>query len=180
MRLGLSIFTLIRLPARANPHAIGSAPSSVNSLSKPADRQNISSRLLQLLPQDLARWGTMSVHQMICHLDDSYKVALGEKYASPATGFLQKTLLKRLALDVPLQWGKGFPTRPELEQGNGGGSPPIEFRQDVDSLLSTFGRFCDALPTPHLPHPIFGTMTVENWMRWGYLHADHHLRQFGR
>ena len=92
---------------------------------------------------------------------------------------LQRTLLKWLALDVPLTWAKGFRTRPEVEQGNGG-SPPIEFRQDLDSLLSTYGRFCDALPTPHLPHPIFGPMTTKNWMRWGYLHADHHLRQFGR
>jgi len=151
----------------------------VNSLSKPADRQNISSRLSQLLPQDPARWGTMSVHQMICHLNDSYKFALGEKYASPATGILQRTLLKRLALDLPLPWAKGFRTRPEVEQGKGG-SPPIEFRQDLDSLLSTFGRFCDALPTPLLPHPMFGPMTAKDWMRWGYLHADHHLRQFGR
>ena len=29
-------------------------------------------------------------------------------------------------------------------------------------------------------HPMFGPMTPEDWMRWGYLHADHHLRQFGR
>jgi hypothetical protein len=152
----------------------------VQSLSTAAGRQNISNRFSLLSPQDTARWGTMSVHQMICHLDDSYKVALGEKYASPATGFLQRTLLKRLALHAPLPWGKGFPTRPEIEQGKGGGSPPIEFRQDLDSLLLTFGRFCDALPTPHLPHPVFGPMTANNWMRWGYLHADHHLRQFGR
>jgi len=56
----------------------------------------------------------------------------------------------------------------------------LEFRQDLDSLLSTFERFCDVLPTPLLPHPIFGPMTAKDWMRWGYLHADHHLRQFGR
>src|SRR5277367_575329 len=128
MRLDLSIFTPILLPARANPRAIGSTPNSVNSLSKPADRENISSRLSQLSPQDTARWGKMSVHQMICHLDDSYKFALGEKTVSPATGLLQQTLLKWLALDVPLTWAKGFRTRPEVEQGNGG-SPPIEFRQ---------------------------------------------------
>jgi prephenate dehydrogenase len=29
-------------------------------------------------------------------------------------------------------------------------------------------------------HPMFGPMSPEDWMRWGYLHADHHLRQFGR
>jgi hypothetical protein len=30
------------------------------------------------------------------------------------------------------------------------------------------------------PHPIFGRITRAEWLRWGYLHADHHLRQFGR
>ena len=29
-------------------------------------------------------------------------------------------------------------------------------------------------------HPMFGPMSAADWMRWGYLHADHHLRQFGR
>ena len=29
------------------------------------------------------------------------------------------------------------------------------------------------------PHPVFGPMTRGAWLRWGYLHTDHHLRQFG-
>jgi hypothetical protein len=28
-------------------------------------------------------------------------------------------------------------------------------------------------------HPIFGELTEREWMRWGYLHTDHHFRQFG-
>jgi hypothetical protein len=28
-------------------------------------------------------------------------------------------------------------------------------------------------------HPIFGAMSAGDWLRWGYLHMDHHLRQFG-
>jgi hypothetical protein len=151
----------------------------MKTLSNLADRQNISLRLSALLPNDAARWGLMSAHQMVCHLDDSYKVGLGEKYASPATGYLRRTLLKWLALETPLQWMKGVPTRPEIEQGKGG-SLPLDFRQDVRSLLSTLDRFCDALPRPCALHPIFREMTAGDWMRWGYLHADHHLRQFGR
>jgi hypothetical protein len=151
----------------------------VKTLSNLADRQNISSRISVLAPADMARWGFMSVHQMVCHLNDSYKLGLGEKHASPATGYLQRTLLKWLALEMPLQWGKGFPTRPEMEQGKGG-STPLDFQQDLRSLLSTLDRFCDALPRPCVPHPIFREMTAGDWMRWGYLHADHHLRQFGR
>jgi hypothetical protein len=30
-----------------------------------------------------------------------------------------------------------------------------------------------------LPHPVFGAMSDSAWRRWGYLHTDHHLRQFG-
>jgi hypothetical protein len=151
----------------------------VKNLNNQADRQNISTRLMALSPQDRARWGIMSVHQMVCHLNDSYKFALGERHFSSASGFLQRTLLKQFALNVPLRWPKGVPTRPEVEQGKGG-SPPLDFRQDLTSLLSSLNRFCDGLPSPCLPHPIFGKMTAMDWMRWGYLHADHHLRQFGR
>jgi hypothetical protein len=28
-------------------------------------------------------------------------------------------------------------------------------------------------------HPLFAEMSERDWMRWGYLHVDHHLRQFG-
>jgi len=151
----------------------------VKTLTNFADRRNISLRLTELSPADAARWGSMNVHQMVCHLDDSYKVALGEKKVSPASNFIQRTLIKRLALQAPIRWARGFPTRPEIEQGKGG-STPIDFRQDLVSLLSTLDRFCDGLPSPCVQHPMFGEMTAQNWMRWGYLHADHHLRQFGR
>jgi hypothetical protein len=151
----------------------------MKTLKNLSERQNIALRMTRLSPQDNARWGSMSVHQMVCHLDDSYKVPLGEKTASPATGFLQRTVMKWAALRTPTQWPKGYPTRPEIEQGKGG-TVPVDFHQDLDSLLSTLNRFCDSLPNPAFPHPVFGKMTAKDWMRWGYLHADHHLRQFDR
>jgi DinB superfamily len=152
---------------------------TVKNLSNRADRESLAQRLADLSPEDTRRWGSMTVHQMVCHVEDSYKVALGEKAASPATGSLQRTVLKWLALHMPLRWPKGVPTRPEVEQGKGG-SVPGDFREDVTSLLCTVRRFCDELPSPRPIHPIFGKMSAEDWMRWGYLHADHHLRQFGR
>jgi hypothetical protein len=151
----------------------------MKTLSNRSDRENISRRLAKLSPEDRARWGSMSVHQMMCHVDDSYKVALGQKTASMATGVIERTVLKWAALKAPMQWRKGFRTRPEIEQGKGG-SVPVDFSQDLASLLSTLNRFCDGLPKPGVPHPVFGEMTTGDWMRWGYLHADHHLRQFGR
>ena len=144
-----------------------------------ADRQEISDRVASLFETDQRRWGQMSVNQMLCHLTDSYLVGLGEKTVSPATGFLQRTLVKWIALQSPLPWMKGYPTRPEVEQGRGG-TNPTEFSRDRQQLLSTLRRFCNDLREPCAPHPTFGAMTREDWWRWGYLHADHHLRQFGR
>jgi len=120
----------------------------------------------------------MSAHQMVCHLCDAYRLPLGEKTASPATGFLQRTIVKFIALRLPLKWPKGVATRPEMEQGVGG-TPPAEFGRDRAELLALVRRFCG--PTAlSAPHPFFGVMSRQEWLRWGYLHADHHLRQFGR
>lgn len=115
---------------------------------------------------------------MVCHLCDAYRLPLGEKTASPATGFLQRTIVKWIVLQLPLKWPKGVATRPEMEQGVGG-TPPAEFERDRAGLLSIVRRFCDTA-VPAEPHPFFGTLSRQEWLRWGYLHADHHLRQFGR
>jgi hypothetical protein len=149
---------------------------TLNSL---ADRQSIAARFAAVTPGDARRWGKMSAHEMICHLSDAYQLPIGEKTASPATGFLQRTLVKWVALRSPLPWPKGLVTRPEMEQGVGG-TPPGAFAEDRGKLLATFERFCGDRLDVAIPHPIFGRLTRAEWLRWGYLHADHHLRQFGR
>ena len=51
---------------------------------------------------------------------------------------------------------------------------------DVQELLRLLDRFTrQPRDFSWHPHPIFGAMTDAEWMRWGYLHTDHHLRQFG-
>jgi hypothetical protein len=151
----------------------------MKTLGNDTDRRKILERMASLTRDDRARWGKMSAHQMLCHLRDSYCLALGEKAASSATGILQRTIVKGFALWVPIHWPKGVPTRPEMEQGKGG-TPPVEFQSDRNALGTILDRFCNEVRTPRAAHPIFGPMTPEEWRRWGYLHADHHLRQFGR
>ena len=116
----------------------------MKTLKNLGERQNIARRMAELSPKDKARWGSMSVHQMVCHLVDSYKVPLGEKTASPATSFIQRTVVKWAALKAPTHWPHGVGTRPEIEQGKGG-TVPVDFRQDLarishhDCLWDTFG-----------------------------------------
>jgi hypothetical protein len=120
----------------------------------------------------------MSAHQMICHLSDSFLAVTGQRDISPASGLLQSTVIKWIALYAPLEWPRGVPTRPEVDQ-EVGGTKPASFAADVTQLemlveLITARKGCFG-PT----HPIFGAMSDTDWMRWAYLHMDHHLRQFG-
>lgn len=152
----------------------------MKSLSDSAALGEILNRLDRLQPEAQAHWGRMSARQMVCHLTDSFLVVLGEKYASSATGLFQRTLMKWGALYVPLPWPKGIPTRPEIAQAEGGGTPPADFDGDRQALVRATERFCD--PSRDCSgdvHPIFGGLSRAEWMRWGYLHMDHHLRQFG-
>jgi len=151
----------------------------MRTLESKSDRESILARISALTSSDPRLWGKMLAHQMVCHLCDSYKVAMGEKSVSMATGLLQQTVIKFIALRLPAKWPKGSPTRPEVEQGVGG-TAPVGFEEDRGELLSVIDRFCDGGPNLAIPHPFFGLLNRQEWMRWGYLHADHHLRQFGR
>ena len=121
----------------------------------------------------------MTPSEMLCHLHDSFLVSFGEKHVSPATGLFQRTVIKYVAFNLPMKWPKNVQTRPELMQGQGG-TTPQQFQEDRARLAATIARF--SVPDPKVgtaSHPIFGTMTIAEWMRWGYLHCDHHFRQFG-
>jgi hypothetical protein len=121
----------------------------------------------------------MSPHQMVCHLSDSFRMAAGLKAASDASGVIQRTVLKWIVLWAPLRWPAGILTRPEMDQELGG-TRPGDFAADVAELETLIGRVA-ALPGGFAwpAHPIFGHMSQQAWLRWGYLHTDHHLRQFG-
>jgi hypothetical protein len=51
--------------------------------------------------------------------------------------------------------------------------------RDRRDLLAAMERFCSVPDSVRSPHPMMGVLTRAEWMKWGYLHADHHLRQFG-
>ena len=122
----------------------------------------------------------MSAHQMICHLNDSFRAVMGEREVSSACGVLQRTVIRAIALHVPLRWPPGVATRPEIDQQSGG-TAPTDFVSDVADLEALVGRFTAMVQEGGTlrPHPIFGPLTRREWLRWGYLHTDHHLRQFG-
>jgi len=151
----------------------------MKTLANAGEKAEMLGRLKALTPGSERRWGRMSAHQMICHLSDSFLAVTGQRHVSPASGLLQRTVVKWIALHAPITWPHGVATRPEVDQ-EVGGTPPATFAADVTQLemlieLITTRKGC----FDGQQHPVFGTMSDAEWMRWGYLHMDHHLRQFG-
>jgi len=151
----------------------------MKSLFNQSDKMEVLERLASLKSDSRAEWGRMNAHQMVCHLSDSFKCATGEKAAAFAGNFISRTFIKWIALKAPMKWPQGAKTRPEIDQ-HIEGTRPAEFEADRKELERMVERFT-ATNTDFEwhPHPVFGYMTVEEWYRWGYLHMDHHLRQFG-
>jgi hypothetical protein len=147
-------------------------------LDQPEVRQALLRRLRRLRPDSPRTWGRMSPHQMICHLCDSARMALGERTVSAATGAYEQTVLKWIALYAPLRWPPGIATRPEVDQ-DGRGTRPDQFLRDVETLVALTERLTRAgMQLDGREHPIFGRLSRAAWLRWAYLHMDHHLRQF--
>lgn len=151
----------------------------MNTMARARDKAEILRRLKNVRPDSDRRWGRMSAHEMICHLCDSSRMALGQKPVSQASTLRDRTVIRWMALYLPLPWPQGILTRPEIEQGIGG-TCPGDFAADVAELKALVEIMAARGKTAAWPiHPIFGRMSHRAWMRWAYLHMDHHLRQFG-
>jgi len=134
-------------------------------------------RLLKVSADDRALWGRMTAKQMMRHLGCSYEMALGERLMEPMKG-MPSAVIKFVALRTGLPWPKNSKTMPELIRALDE-CPETEFEELVGvavAKMEDVARATQLAPS----HPIFGRMTAADWMRLGYLHADHHLRQFGR
>ena len=151
----------------------------MKTLASPQDKQEVLQRLAQLRGDSPRAWGKMTAPQMICHLSDAFRMMIAGKPVQARDNFFTRTVVKWVALQAPMQWPHGIKGPPEVDQLIGG-TRPDAFASDQLELVSLTEQF--STKTDHLAaleHPIFGKLTVEEWMRWGYLHMDHHLRQFG-
>jgi hypothetical protein len=141
-----------------------------------ADREQLLTRILTVHPSSPRRWGKMTPHQMICHLADAFRGATGLRPVKPRSYGFERPV-KWFALYVPVPWPPNYPTPREIDQARGEGTPPTTFAHDRDALLALMQRFTPET-TRGRSHPLWGTMSEWEWGRWGYLHTDHHLRQF--
>jgi hypothetical protein len=137
----------------------------------------IRERLRSVRVDDHPLWGKMTAKRMVRHLICSNEVALGERVVDPMEWPLP-VVVKWIALRSGLRWRKNIQTVPALKRAIAEHSE-AEFQVLLPAVIGSMEAVARG-PQYAPSHPMFGPMTPEDWMRWGYLHADHHLRQFGR
>ncbi|HLA91061.1 MAG TPA: DUF1569 domain-containing protein [Gemmatimonadaceae bacterium] len=150
----------------------------MKTLANRTDVDVILARLRRLTPESRRRWGRMSAHEMLCHLADAHRHVLGLRPVRPAQTLWRRTGLKWIALWMPVRWPHGVKTRRELDPQREGTKPEL-FARDLEMLEELTRRFVEAAPAMPGSHPLFGKMSEGEWLRFGWLHLDHHLRQFG-
>ena len=144
-------------------------------------RRELLQRVGRLSADSQRLWGRMSVGEMVCHVTDAMRIALGEMEAEDASNVFTRSVLKWLVLaGMPAPKGK-IETFPELDYAKGGGRPPAELAAERATLETTLDRFLEraSSETGFSRSPAFGRLSPRAYGRLMYVHMHHHLKQFG-
>jgi hypothetical protein len=153
----------------------------LRTIADAAVRDDLVARLRRVTSDAPRRWGTLTAHEMLCHLGDATAMVLRDRpRVTPVDGG-RRVLRKRLGLWSPLRWPHGVRTSPHYNPHTLG-SRPTDFAADLARAIDGLQRLGMAQPgTPLEPaHGFFGSMSVRDWQRWAWKHTEHHLRQFRR
>jgi hypothetical protein len=150
----------------------------MKTLANETDATEIRERLASLTGEEQATFGSMTVGIMLCHVRASYDAMREKRQLTVVKKIpIPGRIMKYLALKDGAKWPTGVQTTREMEPGQPGVIAG-DFESDRASAIASMESF--RTNAENHPHPFFGSMTREDWLRWGYMHADHHLRQFGR
>jgi hypothetical protein len=139
-----------------------------------ADRLALSHRLDAVTTASTPLWGRMDSRQMLAHLSDGVRMALGELDVRPKGGPLRFAPLRH-AIIYWVPFPKGAPSAPELLARRA--EDWDAERAALKHLLERLGALEGAREWPD--HPAFGRMRSRDWGALMHKHVDHHLRQFG-
>ncbi|MBL8980809.1 MAG: DUF1569 domain-containing protein [Gemmatimonadetes bacterium] len=147
------------------------------ALTDAATRDALIARFEALRPDAPRQWGKMNVTQMLWHVAEAYRAALGDVNAGDQSNWFMRNVVRRIAFYAPMAWPKNGPTLPRFNAVRQQASIDPDFPRLQAELITLVRRFSSWQGEGH-PHPAFGPLTQDEWQHWGWRHADHHLRQF--
>lgn len=137
-------------------------------------QQELQQRLNNLTAESCGQWGKMTIDEMLSHLADSCRMALGDLPTARKPGPFHFAPLGK-AIIYWLPWPKGAPTAPELLARK-----PVSVEAEKADLQTLLNRLAEQSGKQTWPaHPAFGSLSQKDWGRLVYRHMDHHFRQFG-
>ena len=151
----------------------------MKTVARPNVLRSLVERLGSIDAESVRRWGTLTPHEMLCHLGDANAMVLGVRPRKGPVRIRRRPLVKWLGLWSPIPWPHGWPTNPAHDP-KAEGTRPSEFAKDLARAIEGLEGIAAAAPGGLIPaHGLFGTMSLADWQRWAYRHTNHHLRQFG-
>jgi hypothetical protein len=140
--------------------------------------RSLKERLGALRPDSRRRWGTLTPHELLCHLGDATEMVTGVRPRKRPIPHRNRRLVKWTLLWSAVPWPRGWPTNP-MHDPRAEGTRPSQFPKDLARLLAAMDSLAAATEGSLEPaHGFFGKMSTRDWQRWSYRHTEHHLRQF--
>jgi hypothetical protein len=138
-------------------------------------RRELMTRAHRLTPAHQPQWGKFTVDRMLAHLVDAFRMGMGEIEVRPR----RIPLLSRWPFNVLfirlVGMPKNAPTVREIIS-----RAPLSIDAELGELAAAMERFAaQGARTDWPAHPAFGRLSRKSWGELGYVHTDHHLRQFG-
>lgn len=132
-------------------------------------------RILKIDPNAKARWGKMTVAEMIVHCRLQFESTWAAAQPKPV-GLMGRTFMKFMVLKGP--WPKGkTPTYPPWDM-SANGVKPGTFAEDVKALAAAAERFFQG-GYERKASPVIGPLSEEQWLVLQRRHMERHLSQFG-
>ena len=146
----------------------------MKTIFNPATRSAIVSRIGDVSSGARPKWGKMNSEEMLTHLINGLRMAIGELSPRPKKLPIRYTPLRQLIVYLA-PWPRNAPTAPELLPSN-----PVaieEAKRELLRLIEDVGGRGAQREWPE--HPAFGPLGRRGWGVVVWKHLDHHLRQFG-
>ncbi|MBI1291816.1 hypothetical protein GC173_11320 [bacterium] len=135
-------------------------------------------RIHRLRPEMTAKFGSMTVHRMVAHLEATFRVSVGTAACEDLSNvFLRSRPIRWLAINV-LPLPKGVIKAPASITPE----PTTDFEGSRKALLEQLTNFVEAAeaePDRRTLDPWLGMITLREWSKVHSIHLDHHLGQFG-
>ena len=139
---------------------------------------DISKRLNQLTPETKAQWGSMSVTQMLTHMNDAFRICLGMKETKDVSNWFWNKILFPITVNGMKFFPKNSAAPVEINQ-NLQGSKPRDFYTELEFLKKMMDVFNEREENKLKNHPLFGKLDKKQWRDLFVVHLNHHLKQFG-